>query len=429
MKTGRLCFILLVILLLFNIAFSASTSTSVSAQAAEQKVVVIHFKMSVDPGSQQLFQDGLATARSVSASAIAIDMNTPGGLLLNAENIIGIIQQAQSEGIKVYTFVEPSGWAASAGSYIAMATDGIYMGPGSIIGPSTPIVVGGTALEQQHVENATLATMKSLAQSHNRNVTAAAVMVTNNVAYTAEEAVRYGLANGFANSLQQMLAQVGLADAQLIDVYPSVYAQFLSFLSNATVDGFLILLGSIAILLDLYHASLVLTIAGVILLALGFLGAQLIGAPVVAFVVLASSAVLIILEVKTGHGFSMLAGITLAIFGIWLLGGSLHGYSPSPFGPLQYASWGIVAAVSFLGSLYLIKLREGVMKREKAVSVERVVGKEGYVTSDVNPPMYGTANIASEDWTITCDTPLKAGERVRAVKVEGAIVKVEKVED
>jgi len=100
--------------------------------------------MSVDPGSQQLFQDALTEARDVSASAIVIDMNTPGGLLLNAENIIGIIQQAQMQGIKVYTFVEPSGWAASAGSYIAMATDGIYMGPGSIIGPSTPIVVGGT---------------------------------------------------------------------------------------------------------------------------------------------------------------------------------------------------------------------------------------------------------------------------------------------
>jgi len=400
-----------------------------SAQTSVQKVVVVHFNMSVDPGSQQLFQDALTEARDVSASAIVIDMNTPGGLLLNAENIIGIIQQAQMQGIKVYTFVEPSGWAASAGSYIAMATDGIYMGPGSIIGPSTPIVVGGTQLEQQHVENATLATMKSLAEEHDRNVTAAALMVTNNVAYTASEAVKYGIANGFADSLQQMLSTLGLDNAQLFDVYPSAYAQFLSFLSNPTVDGFLILLGSIAILLDLYHASLVLTIAGVIMLALGFFGAQLIGAPIVAFVILASSAVLIILEVKTGHGFSMLAGIALAIFGIWLLAGSSEGYSPFPFTTFQYATWGVVAAISFLGSLYLIKLREGVMKREKAVAVERVVGKIGYITSDVNPPHYGTANIASEDWTVISDIPLKAGERVRAVKVEGTIVRVERVED
>jgi len=415
---------------LFAITLMLLFSTlSASAQPSGQKVVIVHFKMSVDPGSQQLFQDALTKARDISASAIAIDMNTPGGLLLNAENIIGIIQQAQSQGIKVYTFVEPSGEAASAGSYIAMATDAIYMGPGSIIGPSTPIVVGGTQLEQQHVENATLATMKSLAEAHQRNITAAALMVTNNTAYTAFEAVRYGIANGLADSLQQTLSIVGLGDAQLVDVYPSAYAQFLSFLSDPTVDGFLILLGSIAILLDLYHASLILTIAGVILLALGFFGAQLIGAPVVAFVILASSAVLIILEVKTGHGFSMLAGIALAIFGIWLLAGSSEGYSPFPFGIFQYAAWGTVAGISFLGSLYLIKLREGVMKREKAVSVERVVGKIGYITSDVNPPHYGTANIASEDWTVTSDLPLKVGDRVRAVKVEGTIVRVERVKN
>lgn len=416
------------LLLFLSSLIILSLYTAPSIAQTQQKLVLIHFSMSVDQGSQQLFQDGLSEAKALSAEAIVIEMNTPGGLLQNTQSIIGIIQQAQSEGIRVYTFVPPSGSAASAGSYIAMSTDAIYMGPGSIIGPSTPIVVGGTQLEQQHVQNASLAIMESLAEAHNRNVTAAALMVTKNAAYTASEAVSYGIANGLADSLQEMLQKVGLSNAQIIDVYPSAYAQFLSFLSNPTVDGFLILIGSIAILLDLYHASIILTIAGLILLALGFLGAQLIGAPIVAFIILASSAALIILEVKAGHGFSMLAGILLAIFGIWLLGGSSTGYSPSPFGPVQYASWGIVGAVAFLGSLYIIKLREGVMKREKAVSIENVVGKIGYVTSDVNPPQYGTANIASEDWTIISDVPLKAGDRVKAVSVDGTVVRVKKVD-
>jgi membrane-bound serine protease (ClpP class) len=145
-------------------------------------------------------------------------------------------------------------------------------------------------------------------------------------------------------------------------------------------------------------------------------------------VVFAVAGALIILEVKVSHGFAMLAGIVAAVFGIWLLAGNAAGYSPSPFGLLQYASWGVVAALSFIGSLYLIKLREATMSRPKAVSPERVVGGIGYMMNDLNPPEFGTANISSEDWTVKSEVPIKSGERVRALKVEGSVVTVEKVD-
>lgn len=418
-----------VALLLLSLVLILLYVSSAEAQTQATSVVVVDFSMGVDPGSQQLIHDSIARAESLNATTVIIAMNTPGGLLSNMQQIIGMIQVAQSKGIRFYTFVEPSGWAASAGSYIAMSTNGIYMGDGSAIGSSTPIVIGGTELEQNHTESFMLSYMKSFAEKYGRNVTAAELMVTQDEAYTADEAIKYHIADGRTNTPQEVLSQIGLQGAQVFEVRPSVYDQFLSFLSDPTVDGFLILLGSIAILLDLYHASVVLSVAGAILMALGFLGAQLIGAQPAAFVILAASAALIFLEVKTGHGFSMLAGIALAIFGIWLLAAGGGGYSPSPFGPLQYASWGIVAAVTFIGSLYLIRLREGVMKREKAVSVERVVGKEGYITSDVNPPFFGTANIASEDWTVRSEVPLKVGDRVKAVRVEGTVVTVVKLED
>jgi membrane-bound serine protease (ClpP class) len=402
---------------------------SLAVHAQSSSVVVVKFDVNVDPGSQQLIYDAVSAATASGSSAIVIQMNTPGGLLLNTQQIISKIQQAQASGIKVYTFVEPSGWAASAGSYIAMSTDGIYMGDGSAIGSSTPIVVGGTDLEQNHTESFMISYMVSLAQSHGRNVTAAELMVTQDAAYTADQAVQNGIATAKANNLQQVLTELGLQGAQTIQVSPSAYDQLLSFLSDPTVDGFLILIGVIAILLDLYHASVILTIVGAISIALGFLGSQLIGAPVVALVVFAAAAALIFLEVKTGHGLSMLGGILVALFGIWLLAGSSYGYSPSPFGPLQYGIWGVTAAVVFLGSLYLIRLREAAMKRPKAVSTQRVVGREGYLTSDIVPPGFGTANIASEDWTVKSDTHLKKGQKVRAVSVEGTVVTVVGVED
>ncbi len=415
------------ILTLVVLVLCLGTLSRVSA-ASTPSVLVAKFSVAVDPGSDQFIQGVVAQAQNDGVKAIVIEMNTPGGLLANMQDIINDITAARDAGIKVYTYVVPGGWAASAGSYIAMATDGIYMGDGSAIGSSTPIVVGGTDLEENHTESFMLAYMVTLAESHDRNTTAAAAMVLDDQAYSAADAIQIGIADGSANSISGVLAQVGLANAQVITTSPSAYDSFISALSDATVDGFLLLLGVIAILLDLFHGSIVLTVVGVISIALGLFGSQLIGAPILALVVFAVAGALIILEVKVSHGFALLAGVVCAVFGIWLLAGNAAGYSPSPFGLLQYASWAVVAALSFIGSLYLIKLREATMSRPKAVSPQRVIGGVGYMLNDLNPPDFGTANISSEDWSVKSDTPIKSGERVRALKVEGSVVTVEKVD-
>jgi membrane-bound serine protease (ClpP class) len=124
----------------------------------------------------------LAMAKSSSAPAIVIQMNTPGGLLSDMTAIISTIQQANQSGIPTYTYVPPNALAASAGSYIAMASNKILMGPGSEIGPSTPIVVGGTPLEQNHTAGAMVSLMTSLAEKWGRNATAARAMVLSDVA-------------------------------------------------------------------------------------------------------------------------------------------------------------------------------------------------------------------------------------------------------
>jgi membrane-bound serine protease (ClpP class) len=407
---GLVAAALFALLLQATLPLQAQTAPKIAAPT----VLVVDFSGGVDQGMQQLVQDAVDRARSdLTIKAIIMEMNTPGGLLSNAKGIIDLIHSASARGVKVYTFVLPGGWAASAGSYIAMATDKIFM--------------GGSPLEQEHTQSFMLAYMSGLAQSHNRSVAAAALMVTADKAYTADEAVQAGVADAKASSVSDVLSKTGLAEETIEYFEPTIYDRFLSFLSDPTVDGFLMLLGVIAILVDLFHGSVAITVVGAISIALGLFGAQLIGAPIVALVVFAVAGALIILEVKLPHGISMMSGIALAIFGIWLLAGNASGYSPSPFGVAQYALWGVVGAIAFIGSFYLIKLREGMMRRPRAVGTERVVGAVGYLLTDVDPPSYGTANIASEDWTVTADEPMKAGEPVRAVKVDGSIVTVERV--
>ena len=155
---------------------SAASNSAITEQSdsASGIVVIADFSVPVDPGSSAFMSRVVSTAQSQHAAAIVIEMNTPGGLLSDMVSIVGSITTANQSGIPTYTFIVPNGLGASAGSYIAMATNKILMAPGSEIGPSTPIVVGGSALEQNHTQAAMLDYMTSLAErvgaKHNRNL-------------------------------------------------------------------------------------------------------------------------------------------------------------------------------------------------------------------------------------------------------------------
>jgi len=71
----------------------------------------------------------VSTAQSQNAAAIIIEMNTPGGSLSDMFSIMSSITKANQSGIPTYTFITPNGLGASAGSYIAMATNKILMAP------------------------------------------------------------------------------------------------------------------------------------------------------------------------------------------------------------------------------------------------------------------------------------------------------------
>ncbi len=343
--------IVLVIILVALISIPAYQSTAnqnyrvVFAQGTtSQEVVVINLNVAIDQGSSSLVTRAFARAQTDGAAAVIIDMNTPGGLLEDMLSIVDSISNSTASGIPVYTYVGNDSLAASAGSDIAMATQKIFMGPGSQIGPSTPIVEGGTALEQNHTEDGMLSLMVSLAQENGRNVTAANLMVLDDVAYSYADALAYHVADNSSDSLGQTLQMLGLSGASIVTISENPTEQLLSFLSNATVDGILLLIGIIAIALDFLHPTFFLSIVGAILIALGLIGAEAIqsggnaDALAVPFVLFAAAAAMIVLEVKTGHGFMLFGGVLVGSIATYLIAYEVP-YSPSPFGSIQYLEW------------------------------------------------------------------------------------------
>jgi membrane-bound serine protease (ClpP class) len=104
-------------------------------------VVVVPLRGEVAPSLLGFLRRAVKTAESNEASAIIFDMNTYGGRLDTATDIVNALNQTK---IPTYTFINTN--AGSAGSLIAIATQRIYMAPVSAIGAAAPILPTGEDL-------------------------------------------------------------------------------------------------------------------------------------------------------------------------------------------------------------------------------------------------------------------------------------------
>jgi membrane-bound serine protease (ClpP class) len=408
------------------VAFSsfllASAVPHASAAPGQSTAIVVDFDVPVDAGSSSMMASVVATAVASHAPAIVIEMNTPGGLLSDMVDIVTSIEQANQSGIPTYTYVPPDSLAASAGSYIAMASNGILMGPGSEIGPSTPIVEGGTALEQNHTEDAMISLMVSLAEKWGRNSTAAQAMVVSDIAYSATDAYRFNLTDGNATTLQGALSQFGLGQSYTV-VQEGAYDQLLSALSDPNLYGILILLGAIAIVLDLWHPTFVLSIAGAIALIAGLVGAEVVGSSLLGLAVIFTGVGLMLLELRLGHGFAMMGGAVVGALGVYLLFQGVQ-YSSSTLIDYTQVEAVVVGAVGVLGGLYIRWIVGPMRNRRNLTGSESLVGKRGVAISSTEVRVEGII------WRARVDSgELERGTQVQVKAVQDLVLRVVKVEE
>ncbi len=416
----------LLLLILSCFSSSAATTPQLVASGSGNVVVIADFNIQVDPGSAAFMSRVVSTAQNQNAAAIVIEMNTPGGSLNDMISIISSITAANQSGIPTYTFIVPNGLGASAGSYIAMATNKILMAPGSIIGPSTPYIIGGTALEQNHTQAAMLSLLTSLAENWGRNTTAVYEMVQSNQAYTANQAVAIHVADGSANSLSEALDHLGLSGNPQVQLSENLYEQLISTLSNATLDGILFLVGIIAIVLDIYHPTIVLSILGVVAIVAGLVGADIIGASLLGIVILVIAAALIVAELKLGHGFALIAGVVLGAFGIYYLTLGLP-YSPSPITDIVEIELGLLVAFGIIIGLYIRWVIGPVRRRAKLTGPEAMIGKMGIAITNLKPR--GEVRVVGEIWSAESLTgDITKDEQVRVKSLKGLVVMVEKAQ-
>ncbi|MBW7908729.1 MAG: ATP-dependent Clp protease proteolytic subunit [Kiritimatiellae bacterium] len=148
-------------------------------------VYVIPVKGMIEPALVYVMRRGVLEAQRERAAAIILKMDTLGGRLDAATDIVRLMQSVR---VPTYTFVEKN--AISAGAIIALSTDTIYMAPGSVIGDAMPIMMtptGGAqempaAIEEKSV-SAVAALIRAAAQESGHDPQLAEAMVRREIEY------------------------------------------------------------------------------------------------------------------------------------------------------------------------------------------------------------------------------------------------------
>lgn len=440
-RVALLAYLLLVLAVSVYPAMAQGCSTSTAYYVASMNG-------NIDPGSADFMATTVSNAEDQCAGHIVFVLTTNGGDGASMESMIGSMAGYQQWGGTFITLVAPQGsYAFSAGSYIAEASNKIYMALGTTIGSATPIVSGIPTGEENSTLRKDIAAfasyMVTLTEANGRNSTATGLMVTQGVSYPSSRALKLHVIDGVLNqtSVAGALAQLGVPAGTPVNT-PSFRAQLISVLSDPNVSSLLFLVGVFAILADLYRPTLILSIVGVVLVATALFGFGVFGAAPLAVILMVIGAGFIFLEVKTQHGLSAIAGVVIFAVGFLVVFQFPPAAPPNPNVPSQPTTpalfvsipditYGLLiglGAAIVIGSLYLRSIREGLRRRPRVNDPSVLVGREGTMQSDLKSGGKGVALVASEQWSVTSTDELKKGDPVRVKAVSGLALVVEKLE-
>lgn len=239
--------------------------------ADNQMVVIINIDGSIDPGTASYVDHAFKEARNNNASAVIIEFDTPGGFINSAEAIRRLMDEYKGP---VYALIKPN--AVSAGAYLALAADEIYMVPGSTIGAAEPRYLG-----LGEVDEKTLSfwekEMSGMAERRGRDPQIAAAMVRRELAIeglvekgvlltlTAGEALDVGYSEGTVADRTELLQVLNMPDAQLLFVDLRVSDRLVSWTTNPVVGTLLLMIGIGGLILEVITAGF--GIAGILSMA------------------------------------------------------------------------------------------------------------------------------------------------------------------
>jgi membrane-bound serine protease (ClpP class) len=179
------------LVLLLGVALFLWGCGTPGVRSAAAEIYVARLDGQIDGRAAGYVERVISEAEEAEARAVVIKLDTPGGRLDHTQRIVESTSNA--EGTPVITYVSPQGArAASAGTFIVMASDVAAMAPQTTIGAAAPVDVFGRDIPGilgEKVTNDAVALIRGLAEAHGRNEEWAEAAVREAASANAEEAL------------------------------------------------------------------------------------------------------------------------------------------------------------------------------------------------------------------------------------------------
>jgi len=356
----------------------------------------------IDLGVAPYLRRVLREAEATDASAVVLDINTPGGRLDAALDMKNALLETD---IPTVAFVNRE--AYSAGALIAISTDRIYMAPGAVLGAATPVTGQGETADEKTV-SAVRSAFRSVAEATGRNPDAAAAMVDPRVevegldgpdtllTLTVSEALAWDYAEAELATFADVLEAEGLAGQELVDTSPGFAEAVVRFVTNPVVASILIAVGFLGLLIEIQTPGFgVGGIVGILSLALFFWGHLLAGlAGWEGIALVGAGLALIAVEVFVIPGFGMagILGVAAFLAGIYV---SLIGTLPSTDDFLQAALMVTAALLAIVvGALLSLRFLPRRSMGGLVLNDRLLRWSTGTpATARPDAPVYGTQNV------------------------------------
>ncbi|MBI1983276.1 MAG: nodulation protein NfeD [Acidobacteria bacterium] len=421
----------------FFLALVAGGSGVLWAQPASSPVVVVlKLDQMVHHVSAGYVVRGIKHANEIGASAVLLELDTPGGL---QNSMRWIIQSILDSRIPVITYVTPSGGgAASAGFFILLAGDLAVMAPGTTTGAAHPVIIGGVNLGktmEAKIENDAAAYIRSIADKRGRNAKLAEEGVRASRSFTEKEALEGKLIDGLAATSQDIFANfdgksvrrvddtttaLRLSRARLEPYTMGRRERFFAWIADPNVAFLLGAIGLACLYIEFTHPGLVAPgVVGAVMLVMAMYAFNLLPINTLGILLIILALVLFVLEANiTSHGALAAGGVVAMVIGAMILVDS-----PWPEARIQLSTALSVALPLAIITVILLRFAIAAQRSKAVTGLQGMLDATGVAQTDLDPK--GKVMVRGEIWDARASAAILKGVRIRVRGLDGLTLLVE----
>ena len=390
----------------FVVLFCLICST---ALAQKTNVMVMEIKDEIDPRMLRYVKLAIEHAEKIKADYVVIDMDTYGGVLTDAKEIVDLIMDFKKP---IWVYINSD--AASAGALISIACDSIYMSPGATIGAATVVEGAGGEAAPDKYQAYMRGIMRATAEKNGRNPRIAEGMVDERIVidsikqegrvitFTTSEALKYGYCEAQVESIEEILKRNKIENYEISTFRLGTIEKIIAFALNPFISGLLILVIIGGIYFELQTPGIGFPLfAAVTALVLYLIPYYLNGlADYWEIIALFIGVILIIAEIFVipGFGVAGVLGITLTVVSLILimLNNDFFNFEFVPLGDIVVASavaFGGLAggmAVLFFGGARLVQSKAF----QRMALIDSQESSKGYTVNMLTKSMNGKTGTA-----------------------------------